>query len=61
MHVQGCRQLHAWVAEASQRPSVQASCTSGRPGLSYDNYLIWVYQRYANASALSTSAADFKD
>jgi hypothetical protein len=59
--LQECRQLQAWLREASQRPAVQASCVSGKPGLSYHNFLIWVYQRYANASALSTSAADFKD
>lgn len=59
--LQECPKLAAWVQEASKRASVQQTLVSGKSGLSYDKYLVWVYERYADGSAKSTSAADFKD
>ena len=59
--LQECPKLAAWVQEVCKRASVQETSVSAKPELSYQNYLTWVYQRYADASAKSTSAADFKD
>ncbi|CAL8468830.1 g8371 [Coccomyxa elongata] len=56
-----CAKLAGWVQEASKRASVQETRVSPKPEMSYENYLIWVYQRYADGSVKSTSAADFKD
>ncbi|KAK9915028.1 hypothetical protein WJX75_003796 [Coccomyxa subellipsoidea] len=56
-----CSKLAAWVQEVSKRASVQETSVSAKPELSYEKYLVWVYERYADGSAKSTSAADFKD
>ena len=61
MLMQDCPKLAGWVQEASKRASVQETSVSPKPDLSYQKYLMWVYQRYADGSAKSTSAADFKD
>ena len=59
--VQECSRLAAWWQRTKSRPSVQTASELGREGMEYDEYLLWVYERYADASAKSTSAADFRD
>jgi hypothetical protein len=61
LDLQECSKLAAWVQEVSKRASVQETSVSAKPELSYEKYLVWVYERYADGSAKSTSAADFKD
>lgn len=59
--IQDCPKLARWWQHAKGRSSVQKASESGNAGLDHNEYLIWVYERYADASARSTSAADFKD
>ncbi len=59
--LQDCPKLARWWQHAKGRPSIRTASESGNSALDYDEYLIWVYERYADASAKSTSAADFKD
>ena len=58
---QECRKLAAWNQRASKRQSVQQTC-GGAEGSSatYKDQLLEHYRRYADASANSTSAHDFK-
>lgn len=57
----GCAlQLNRWWVAALQRPSVGGSFKAPEEGSSYKEKLLEHYQRYADGSANSTSARDFK-
>lgn len=58
--MQDCERLAEWQKHVSERPSVGKTCVSGKEGMDYPEFLLWVYARYANGTALSTSAADFR-
>ncbi|DBB03428.1 hypothetical protein WJX82_004221 [Trebouxia sp. C0006] len=56
-----CQKLAAWSARAIKRQSVQGTFTGAEGSkASYENQLLEHYSRYADASANSTSAHDFR-
>ena len=56
-----CKKLNAWHMRASKRQSVQDTFTGAEGSkASYKDQLLEHYSRYADASANSTSAHDFK-
>ena len=56
-----CQKLAAWHRRASKRKSVMDTCTGASESkASYQDQLLEHYSRYADASANSTSAHDFK-
>jgi len=57
---QDCVKLREWSEKVVKRPSVQGTCMSPKPDMTYSQYLIWVYERYAAGNAKSTSAADYR-
>ena len=54
------RQLAGWAQRASQRPSVLDSEVAPPGAQDYSAALLQHYSRYADATANSTSARDFK-
>lgn len=56
-----CQKLAAWHNRSSKRQSVVDTCTGAAESkASYEDQLLEHYSRYADASANSTSAHDFK-
>ena len=56
-----CQKLAAWSARATKRQSVQETFTGAEGSTaSYEDQLLEHYSRYADASANSTSAHDFR-
>ncbi len=56
-----CQKLAAWSARATKRQSVQETFTGAEGSkASYEDQLLEHYSRYADASANSTSAHDFR-
>lgn len=55
-----CIKLRDCADNIAKRDSVKASCESPKSNMSYDQFLIWVYERYAAGNAKSTSAADYR-
>lgn len=56
-----CQKLAAWSARATKRQSVQETFTGAEDSkASYEDQLLEHYSRYADASANSTSARDFR-
>lgn len=56
-----CQRLAAWQQRASKRQSVVDTCTGSEESKAiYHEQLLQHYSRYADASANSTSAHDFK-
>ena len=54
-----CRRLNAWYADATKRSSVQKTLKAPE-GAEYETALLEHYSKYADSSANSTSAKDFK-
>lgn len=54
-----CSRLNAWYANATKRPAVQKTLKAPE-GTEYEAALLEHYSKYANATANSTSAKDFK-
>jgi glutathione S-transferase len=57
---QDCVKLRDWGDTIKQHKSVAATCVSPKPDMNFDQYLEWVYERYATGDAKSTSAADYR-
>lgn len=55
-----CIKLREWADNVASRDSVKATCESPNPNLTYEQFLVWVYERYAAGNAKSTSAADYR-